>query len=171
MKELIRIRDHGTVLPITFEDCVRYNGRTAVGGVALGFRLLQRTFAHLGVFLPEREKVTFRTAFPGYGVRDTIEMVTRAVTRDAYHFEEDLGPQDAPAAPAGRFYFEIGYDEQTVRLVTRAEAVPEEFLKVGRTFRKGDCTEEVAGRWTELKEILSATIMSVEAEDVLEILE
>ena len=38
----VMVVDAGTVLTIGYEDCIRYHGRTSIGGVALGFRLLQR---------------------------------------------------------------------------------------------------------------------------------
>ena len=38
--DTLTVLDHGTPLAISFDDCVRYHGRTSIGGVALGFRLI-----------------------------------------------------------------------------------------------------------------------------------
>lgn len=171
MSDVIRIRDHGTVLTIGYEDCVKYHGRTNIGGVALGFRLLQRAFAGLGLVLPDREPVTFFTAFPGIGVRDAIEMVTRAHTRGAYRVDTDFPAPQAPEAAAGRFFFEFGYGERAIRLAPRPGVVPDEFVTLGRRCRVGAGSEADDRRWAEMKEELAAAAMAAKAEDLFVVLE
>ncbi|MBP0574642.1 hypothetical protein J8J27_28435, partial [Mycobacterium tuberculosis] len=85
----IRILDHGSELVVRFDACVAFHGRTSIGGLALGFRLMQRALADLAPGrVPERDEIRFRTAFPGPGLRDAVEMVSRAATRGVYIVDE-----------------------------------------------------------------------------------
>ncbi|MCC7049848.1 MAG: hypothetical protein IT562_24285 [Alphaproteobacteria bacterium] len=158
---MIRIRDHGDELAIGFEDCVKYHGRTSIGGVALGYRLLERAFRDLCVdAVPEREKVSVLTAFPGPGLRDALEMVARVVTREAYRCDPACAPPNAPDAVVGRLYFEIAYDGRRARYVPPPGAMSAEFIRLGRMTKSGQASAADAARWTELKEELALTVMA-----------
>ena len=166
MNERIRIRDHGTTLTISYDDCVRYHGRTNIGGVAVGFRVLQKAFADMAIPLPERERIGFFTAFPGLGVQDAVEMITRAVSRDRYGIDTEHAELRAPEAAAGRFYFEVSYDDRICKLATRPGAVPEEFIVLGRRCRVGAGSDAEMRRWAEMKEELAAAVMSAQPDDL-----
>ncbi|WP_333824554.1 hypothetical protein [Pinisolibacter sp.] len=167
----IRILDHGTELAITYDDCIRYHGRTSIGGVALGFRLLQLALADLSPGrVPERAEISLRTAFPGPGLRDAIEMVTRAVSRRAYVVDEALAPLDAPDAPeavAGRLWFEITIAGARQTYAVVDGAMSEEFVRIGRASKHPGFDAASAARWLELREGLAATIMAGAPEAVL----
>ncbi len=166
MNERLRIRDHGTVLTITYDNCVRYHGRTNIGGVAVGFRLLQKAFSELSVPLPDRERISFFTAFPGAGVRDAVEMVTRAVSRERYRVDIEYDEPEAPAAAAGRFYFSLDYDDRSCKLAIRPGVVPDEFIVLGRRCRIGQGTEVEMMRWSELKEELAVATMAASPDEL-----
>jgi hypothetical protein len=56
------------------------HGRSAIGGVAHGFKVMERALPLLvGGGLPERAGIVIDSAFGGAGARDAFEMVTRAV--------------------------------------------------------------------------------------------
>ena len=81
MTEVISVYDDGVRLDIPFEACVLYHGRDSIGGLSLGYRLLRFALNKLtDGRIPERKEITFKTAFPGPGLRDAVEMTTRAVT-------------------------------------------------------------------------------------------
>lgn len=164
----IAVLDHGTVLTIGYDDCVKYHGRTNIGGVALGFRLMQLAFADLSPGgPPDRKTISVRTAFPGLGVRDAVEMIVRTTTRDAYEVDTEGGPETAPEAAVGRFWFEVAAAGRSRAYVTAPGAVSEEFVALGRKSKQAPLTPAEDARWTELKEQLAATIMSVPASAVL----
>ncbi len=58
---------------------------------------------------PERTDISVLTAFPGSGVLDCIEYVTRARTLNDGRLVVDTtaGPPEAPAAIEGKFSFEV----------------------------------------------------------------
>lgn len=94
------MRDRGTILRFDFADLLRYHGPAFPGGVAHGFTALERALPLLAPDgVPERREVRLRTAFPGPGARDAVELVTRAVTED--RFTVDPGAR-APGARADR---------------------------------------------------------------------
>ena len=77
MTEVISVYDDGVRLDIPFEACVLYHGRDSIGGLSLGYRLLCFALNKLTEGrIPERKEISFKTAFPGPGLRDAIEMTT-----------------------------------------------------------------------------------------------
>lgn len=164
----IAVVDRGTTLTIGYEDCIRYHGRTNIGGVALGFRLMQRAFADLSPEgPPDRATVFVRTAFPGLGVRDSVEMIARTTTRGAYHVDTAMAPASAPDAAEGRFWFEVTVSGRSRAYVTAPGAVGEEFVALGRMSKQRPLTAAEDARWTELKEDLAARIMAAPVEAVV----
>ncbi len=164
----VRLLDHGTLLSFRFEDCVRYHGRTSIGGVALGFRLIQRALMDLAPDLaPERSLIRVRTAFPGAGVRDALEMTTRATTRGAYEVDPAFAPSEAPEAVVGRLWFEIAVGGKAAAYQTVPGAMSMEFIELGRKSHKVGLTDAESIRWTDLKEELAARVMALRPEDVL----
>ena len=161
----LEVLDHGEPLTIFYEDLVKYHGRSSIGGVALGFKVMERAFPLLdGGRAPERYDVTVDTAFAGPGTRDALEMVTRAVTGGRYTVDLTLRP-DAPEAPDGRFSFRFGYRSNAVELVLRPGLVSNEFIAMARRPDRSP-TDEV--RLTGMKEELAALLMSRPAHDVFE---
>lgn len=164
----IRIRDHGSELAVSFDACVTFHGRTSIGGLALGFRVMQLALADLAPGrVPERAEIRFRTAFPGPGLRDAVEMVSRAVTRGVYSVDETLAPLEAPEAPRGRLWFEVTVGAATGVYMARDGALPADFVPVGRASIAGTLDAAGAARWLELREGLAAAIMAAPAEAVL----
>ena len=116
MTEVISVYDDGVRLNIPFEACVLYHGRDSIGGLSLGYRLLCFALNKLTEGrIPERKEISFKTAFPGPGLRDAVEMTTRAVTRKAY---EVLGnaPEGTPEGVYGHMYFEVTVGSKTLKV-------------------------------------------------------
>lgn len=160
----IEIVDHGTLLRISFADCIAYHGRTSIGGLALGYRLLQHAFARLSPGkAPDRESVRVFTAFPGPGLRDALELVARAVTRGAYT-AAPAADVPGPEGVTGRMYFEVEVGESRLRLALVGGAIGPEFIALGRKSKAGDASAEDEARWTELKEALAVAVLSTPPE-------
>lgn len=97
----LTIFDHGEPIAIGFDDLLKYHGRGFVGGVAHGFKVMERAFPLLAEGKPlERYDIRIETAFPGPGARDAFEMVTRAVTGARYRVDPDLAGPDVTALRA-----------------------------------------------------------------------
>ncbi len=160
---LVSVKEKGILLSIPFDACVLYHGRDSIGGLALGFRLIQWGLNYLrkNGEIPSREDITFRTAFPGPGLKDAVEMLTRAVSRSRYE-EITQAPEAAPEGVYGRMYFEIGLKDKKVCVYLKPGVLSEDFVNTGRLIKSGEATVQDLKHWTEVKEALAETVWSVE---------
>ncbi len=158
------VRDQGESISISFDDLLKYHGRSSIAGVAHAFKAMERAFPLLSPGEPpERNDITVESGFPGGGARDAFEMVTRAVTGDRYRLASEPAGVEAPEAPGGHFFFRLGYRGTLVELVARANLVSEEFLELA--CREAPTPAEVV-RAQELKEETAERLLSLPAEEV-----
>lgn len=158
------VLDHGQSISISFDDLLKYHGRSSIAGVAHAFKAMERAFPLLSPGAPpDRYDVTVEGGFPGGGAEDAFEMVTRAITGDRYQPTSGPAPAGAPEAPGGHFFFRLGYRGQMVELVTRADLIPEEFVEVA--CREAP-TPEQAALAQQLKEEMAERILSLPADQV-----
>ena len=142
MTGTIVVHDAGQALGFTIQDANRYHGPGFPGGVAHGFCVLQHAIDLLGDHgaLPvERREVTVRTAFPGPGGRDAVELALRAVSEGRFTVDPDLAEPDRGGVLA-RYVWEFTYPGRVVLLHLRDDGlVTEEFIALGaRTDRSAD---------------------------------
>jgi hypothetical protein len=158
------VLDQGESISITFDDLLKYHGRSSIAGVAHAFKAMERAFPLLSPGgPPERQDVTVESGFSGGGARDAFEMVTRAVTGDRYEVVSKPAGVEAPEAPGGHFFFRLGYRGAVVDLVARPHVVPEEFVEVA--CREAP-TPADAVRAQELKEEVAKRLLSLPADEV-----
>lgn len=160
----LQVLDGDEVVSISFEDLLKYAGRSSLAGVAHGFKVMERAFPLLcpdGP--PDRYGIEVDAAFPGPGARDAFEMVGRVVTDGRYRVTPELAPAEAAEAPEGKFFFRLGYRGTAVDLTLRAEHVSEEF---NRLVRKADRTAEDEARLVRLKQDITERFMALPAEAV-----
>jgi hypothetical protein len=159
----LELLDHGGPISISFDDLLKYHGRSSIAGVAHAFKAMERAFPLLSPGQPpERYDLTIESGFPGDGAKDAFEMVSRAVTGDRYRVVE-VPAGTAPEAPGGHFFFRVGYRGTVVELTLRAGLVPGEFLDVA--CKEAPTPAEVE-RARELKEDMAQRLLSLPAEDV-----
>jgi hypothetical protein len=158
------VLDQDESISLSFEDLLKYHGRSSIAGVAHAFKAMERAFPLLSPGEPpERSHVTVDSGFPGGGARAAVEMVTRAVTDDRYRVAPDLAPADAPEAPGGHFFFRLGYRGSAVDLVLRPGHVPEDFLEVAC---RENPTPAEAARAQQLKEEMAERLLALSADEV-----
>ena len=158
------VLDQGQSISISFDDLLKYHGRSSIAGVAHAFKAMERAFPLLSPGEPpERYDITVESGFPGGGARDAFEMVTRAVTGDRFRLASVPAGAEAPKAPGGHFFFRLGYRGTVVDLVARAWLVPEEFLELAC---KEAPTEAEAVRAQQLKEEMATRLLSLPADEV-----
>ena len=158
------VLDEGEPISISFEDLLKYHGRSSIAGVAHAFKAMERAFPLLSPGEPpERSDITVESGFPGGGARDAFEMVTRAVTGDRYGPASEPVPAGAPEAPGGHFFFRLGYRGTVVEVVARAELVPDDFVQVA--CREAPAPAEAA-RAQQLKEEMAERLLSLPADEV-----
>lgn len=106
--QFVAVRDRDGVVAIGRDDLVRYAGPGQIVASALCLRLFARAFADLSPREPpQRDAIRVLVAFPGDGIIDCVEMITRARTRGRLTVDTEAGPPEAPPALVGRFYLEI----------------------------------------------------------------
>jgi hypothetical protein len=158
------VLDQGGTISISFDDLLKYHGRSSIAGVAHAFKAMERALPLLSPGgPPERYDITVESGFPGGGARDAFEMVTRAVTGDRYRLASEAPGAEAPEAPGGHFFYRLGYRGTVVDLVARAGLVPEEFLQLA--CREAPTPDE-AVRAQHLKEEMAERLLSLPAEEV-----
>jgi hypothetical protein len=161
---ILVVLDQGGSISISFEDLLKYHGRSSIAGVAHAFKAMERAFPLLSPGEPpERYDITVESGFPGGGARDAFEMVTRAVTGDRYRLALEPVGAAAPEAPGGHFFFRLGYRGTVVDLVLRAGLVPEDFLQVAC---KEAPTPAEAVHAQQLKEEMAERLLRLPADDV-----
>lgn len=158
------VLDQGESISISFDDLLKYHGRSSIAGVAHAFKAMERAFPLLSPGEPpERYEITVESGFAGGGARDAFEMVTRAVTGDRHRLAAEADGAEAPEAPGGHFFFRIGYRGTVVDLVARADLVPAEFLQLAC---RENPTPAEAVRAQQLKEEMAARLLSLPADEV-----
>lgn len=158
------VLDQGEPISISFDDLLKYHGRSSIAGVAHAFKAMERAFPLLWPGgPPERHDITVESGFPGGGARDAFEMVTRAVTGDRYRLASEPAALEAPQAPGGHFFFRLGYRGTVVDLVARPGLVSEEFLQLAC---KEAPTPAEAVRAQTLKEQMAERLLSLPADEV-----
>lgn len=166
MTETIELQEKGRTLAYSFEDLMKYHGPGSPGGVAVGFKVLQRALALLSPEGPAvRRNITVRTAFGGPGARDAFEAATRAVTGDRFTHDPDLARPERGRV-VERFVFKLGLADRSVTLLLREGYVTEEFIDLARKDGKSD---EEKARLEVLKGELATRVMAADADDMFDL--
>lgn len=175
LMETIRVKDHNDIIEITYEDLLKYHGRQMIGGVALAFKMMLMTFPKLCDDIPQRGNFTFYSGLGcnGKGIIDAAEMVMRVKTYDQIRLDieyaEDKLGQLAPGG--GRYYFEIGYNEKSIRLYLKEGIIPNEFITYSKLAHQCKAEsipmrEEDQERLLVLRKDLAKSIMKARLEDL-----
>jgi hypothetical protein len=166
MTSTLDVLDQGRLLAFSFDDLLKYHGPGSPGGVAQGFKVLERGLPLLDPDGPcERREVHIRTAFGGPGARDAFELVTRAVTGERFVVDQGLERPELGFA-SERFVFELTYRDRTATLVVRDGIVPDEFIRLARMEGK---TDEQKARFAQLKLEMVERVMPMPADEVYDV--
>ncbi|GGL20424.1 hypothetical protein [Nocardia jinanensis] len=160
---MLTVLEAGTPIDFSFADLMKYHGPEFPGGVAHAYCAMRHAVSLLGAV--ERREVTVRTAFPGPGGRDAVEMVLRAVTGD--RFTVDPGLAAAQRGPVlARYVWEFTHGERTIALQLRdAGFVTTEFIELGAR-RDRDPAENA--RLTVLKQEMTDRLLAGAVGEVYE---
>ena len=166
MTTTLHVREAGLDLYCSFADLMAYHGFGFPGGVAHGFKVLERALPLLASGEPpERREIAIRTAFRGPGARDAFEMVTRSLTEDRYVVDAALERPERGETLA-RYVFDLSYRSTTIRLQIRDGHVRDEFIALGR---KPDRTAEEDVRLTYLKQEMTDRLLALPATEIYDI--
>lgn len=160
----LSVDDQDGPMEIGFEDLKKFHGTRSICGLTVGFTILSAAWPHLSAGQPlARDTIEIETGFPGPGARDAFEMVTRAVSRDAYHIRTGIspGPQIAEAAK-GAYWFRVSSGGRAVELGLKPEVVPPEFVARRRRMLSGNADADEAAAFRSLQKEFSTRLLNME---------
>ncbi|MEV5647287.1 hypothetical protein AB0L57_03455 [Nocardia sp. NPDC052254] len=160
---MLRVLESGVPIDITFADLMKYHGPGFPGGVAHAYCAMRHAVALLGAV--ERRAITVRTAFPGPGGRDAVEMALRAVTGDRFAVVPELAATHRGNTLA-RYVWAFTHQDRTVTLQLRdAGFVTAEFIELGA---RRDRTAADDERLTLLKQQMADRLLAGAVGEVYE---
>ena len=160
--DVLTVLENGKLLTYGVPDLTLFHGFGFPGGVAHGFKVMQRAFPLLSPAAPpERREIGIRTAFTGPGARDAFEMVTRSLTEGRYVVDDDLAQPDRGETLA-RYVFVLTYRTSIVRLRIRDGIVRDEFIQLGK---KPDRTPAENDRLEWLKQDMADRLLALAADN------
>ena len=168
MNQQITVLQNGQERIVTFDDCLAYHGRDSIGGLTLGFRLVDFALSKLAKFTLEEDSLTFDTAFAGPGIKDALEVTIHAVSRGAWR---EIDPTMLPQAPEGvygRMWFAMTSGTSKIVMQLKPGVISDDFIKTGRAVKAGDTDPALLAHWTQVKEKLAADVAACDMNDILD---
>lgn len=170
MTNVISVKDHDTILHITYQDMIKYHGRSFIAGVAIAFKLMELVAYMLADGELCRDKISVTLAVNGPGIIDGIEMVTRAKSRGmlavAQRIAQGKDAPDAADGEGGRYYFEFTYNGKNMAIFLKAGLITPEFLNLAAKTHNDTITVSEEKRLQQIKEELAELIMGKKARDI-----
>lgn len=166
MGDSIEVQEQGSTLAFSFEEMLRYSGPGSPGGVALGFKMMQRAFPFVEPDgLVERREIVIETAFRGPGARDACELVTRGTTDGRYLVDQALERPER-GHNLETFAFRVSYRGRSVSLLLREGFVTDEFIRLAQS---PELTDDEQQKFMEMKQALAVRLMAENAADVFDV--
>lgn len=169
MRLFFTVAERGVPIPVTREHLLFYAGPSQVIASALMYRLFCRALGDLSPARPpERTDISVLTAFPGSGVLDCIEYVTRARTLNDGRLVVDTtaGPPEAPVAGEGKFYFEVEIAGRRQGYWPMQGYFDETFLHMVAQYQDKDSTPAREAAYQDFKQQLVGRLLGA-PEDML----
>ncbi len=168
----LSIYDEAGPLEIGFDDLRKFHGSASICGLTVSYVVMQAAWRELGGGPLSRQQISVETGFPGPGARDGFEMVTRAVSREAYHIRTDVAPDDRIAEAAkGAYFFRFLTPDNSVSLGLAPSAVPDEFVPFRRHVLSGEATDSEQKAFRALQLEFSSFLQGAANREVVNVLD
>lgn len=155
-------------IQLTLAGAIQYHGLSSIGGLVLGFRLVQQAVALAAGSLPvQRKGISIYTAFPGSGVRDALEYTCRVVRDHRYCCDNTLHHPAAQLGIRGQYLFSIRLNEQTLTFAPKEGYPPASFFAAQRKSKE---SIEDALNWRNEKITLANQLLKTKPEDCIRVL-
>jgi len=166
---MITVLDQGQPHSFSYDEMEKYHGPLAPGGIAMAYKIMRLAFPVFSADGPiQRLELKVETSFPGLGVKDSFEIVTRAVSRGCYDFDLSLGNSYEDYGVLRGFVFRLTYLDRSLTYILRSGILRDEFIAlVGKGKERRSPDEEIHFMW--LKTQLGATIMARHESAVFEL--
>ena len=161
----IRIKDKGEVVELDYDGAVCQHPGSLWWGTAVGFRAMQVAAQALSQDdLWDREKLYIVSGHPGPGVKDTIDYVTGAASRDRYNVvvAEGCGMQ---CNSKMKYEWWVSDGERTANINLRPDFVPREFYELTDRLEGNETTKEDIKAFRIFKVNLSTRIWNFPLEE------
>ena len=151
-------------IEISFDDVKKYHGTRSLCGLTVGYTVLGAAWASLSDGEPlDRNDITVETAFGGPGARDAVEMVTRAVSREAFQLVGNKQPDENIAEAAkGAYWYRITANGRAVELGLKQDILPKDFIRLRRKSLAGEASAEEMKAFRSLQIELSNRLLSMD---------
>jgi hypothetical protein len=169
-KPIIAVRENNLVLEFSPASLYAYCGPSQIIASALMFRLFERAFRDLSPELPpDRDDIQFLAGFPGAGIAECVELVTRIKTRRPGRFsvKREAAPPEAPLTVSGALYFEVQIGERRKGYWPPKELFDDVFRENVRLFQDGGGAAKEQENYFAYKKRLSAVILRAPGETFL----
>lgn len=152
-------------LRLSLSGAIQYHGLSSIGGLVLGFRIIQRAVELSAGNLPvQRKGISIYTAFPGHGAQDAFEYVCRAIKDKRYCCDNTLHHPAAQSGSRGAFLFTIRLNEQSLTLTPAEGYPPSSYFAADRTSRD---SIEAAINWRSEKISFANTLLKLPPEQCI----
>jgi hypothetical protein len=139
----IRIKDRGEVLELDYDGAVCQHPGSLWWGTAVGFRAMQVAAQALSQDdLWDRENLYIVSGHPGPGVKDTIDYITGAASRNRYNVvvAEGCGMQ---CNSKMKYEWWVSDGERTANINLRPDFVPREFYDLTDRLEVNETVKEI----------------------------
>ena len=161
----IRIKDKGEVLELDYDGAVCQHPGSLWWGTAVGFRAMQAAAQALSKDdLWSRDNLYIVTGHPGPGVKDTIDYITGAASRDRYKMIVAEGC-DMKCNSKMKYEWWVSDGEKTANINLRPDFVPREFYELSDRLETNETTKEDIKAFRIFKVNLSTRIWNAPLEE------
>jgi hypothetical protein len=169
---VIEMRQGQDIFPYTLSATIAFHGLESIGGVVLGFRLIQAALQNsTQQQLIDRQTLNILSAFPGPGARDAFEYLSRCVSQQRFQCDTALNHPQAQKGFEGCFYFRITVADEVFELAPVAGQPPESFFAAGRRAFQTDASNADRLLWRQEKIKLANTLLALPANQCVRLLE
>ncbi|WP_431786633.1 hypothetical protein [Vibrio harveyi] len=155
-------------LRLSLEGAIQFSGLNSIGGVVLGFRMIQYAVQlAAGDQSLQRDGISVYTAFPGRGAQDAFEYTCRALRDKRYCCDTTLHHPAAQTGQRGQFLFTIRLNEQSM-VMTPANGLPRK--SYFEADRHSQDSRGAALKWRDEKINFANTLLSLPPEECLRVL-
>lgn len=165
----ITLFEEGHPLSYTFDDLQKLHGFNAPAGIAMAIKVMEKVLPLLSEDgYVERRELSFETCFKGIGFKDSIEMMTRAVSEGRYTIDEELKKPHAHKGFRGGYVYRVSYRGKTVEVILRDGLMWHEFF---RLLAEEEKSNDDLLRIAELKSNMTAGLLALDGRWVYRTLE
>ncbi|MDR1257644.1 MAG: hypothetical protein LBJ86_07850 [Spirochaetaceae bacterium] len=164
---IIVVRENNEALEFSPSSLYAYCGPKQIIASALIFRLFERAFAELSPERPpDRDDIRFLAGFPGTGIAECVELVTRIKTRrpERFSVNPDAAPPEAPRTVSGAMYFEVQIKGRRKGYWPPGELFDDVFRRNVGLYQNGGGSAKEQEEYLTYKKRLSAAILAAPPE-------